>query len=173
MFKQPDRISIFNYCFALGVSEVFFLSSFYLSILDVSLFAIALPFSALFLMFSLYLFLRTHKAAKTLPNQDERRREIHAFYHQSFRDFHDHFFSLLLFVALAFIPLLDNGGHFYLLYCLPMALLCMIPSIVSYKGMKSFKLENGRNLTKNLNDFTFIQDFIQVFLVECIGKMRI
>ncbi|QYF84368.1 hypothetical protein KY492_08995 [Brevibacterium sp. PAMC21349] len=147
MLKQPDRISIFNYCFALGVSEVFFLSSFYLSILDVSLFAIALPFSALFLMFSLYLFLRTHNAVKTLPNQDERRREIHAFYHQSFGIFTIIFFTLL-FVALAFIPSLDNGGHFYLLYCLPMALLCMIPAIVSYKGMKSFKLENGRNLTK-------------------------
>ncbi|MBT2601861.1 hypothetical protein J7E55_02145 [Bacillus sp. ISL-53] len=147
MLKQPDRISIFNYCFALGVSEVFFLSSFYLSILDVSLFAIALPFSALFLMFSLYLFLRTHKAVKTLPNQEERRREIHAFYHQSFGIFAIIFFTLLL-VALAFIPSLENGGHFYLLYCLPMALLCMIPTILSYKGMKSFKLENGRNLTK-------------------------
>ena len=147
MLKQPDRISIFNYCFALGVSEVFFLSSFYLSILDVSLFAIALPFSALFLMFSLYLFLRTHKAAKTLPNQEERRREIHAFYHQSFGIFTIIFFTLL-FVALAYIPWLENGGHFYLLYCLPMALLCMIPMILSYKGMKLFKLESGRNLTK-------------------------
>ncbi|MES1041367.1 MULTISPECIES: hypothetical protein [Peribacillus] len=147
MLKQPDRISIFNYCFALGVSEVFFLSSFYLSILDVSLFAFALPFSALFLMFSLYLFLRTHKAVKTLPNQDERRREIHAFYHQSFGIFAIIFFTLL-FVALAYIPLLDNGGHFYLLYCLPMALLCMIPSIVSHKGMKLFKLDTGRDLTK-------------------------
>jgi peptidoglycan/LPS O-acetylase OafA/YrhL len=98
-------------------------------------------------MFSLYLFLRTHKAVKTLPNQDERRREIHAFYHQSFGIFAIIFFTLLL-VALAFIPSLENGGHFYLLYCLPMALLCMIPAIVSYKGMKSFKLENGKNLTK-------------------------
>lgn len=147
MLKQPDRISIFNYCFALGVSEVFFLSSFYLSILDVSLFAIALPCSALFLIFSLYLFLRTHKEIKTLPTQEERRREIHAFYHQSFGIFAIIFFTLLL-VALAFIPSLENGGHFYLLYCLPMALLCLIPSIVSYKGMKLFKLENGRNLTK-------------------------
>ncbi|WP_144549025.1 hypothetical protein [Peribacillus simplex] len=147
MLKQPDRISIFNYCFALGVSEVFFLSSFYLSILDVSLFALALPFSALFLMFSLYLFLQTHKTVKTLPNQEERRREIHAFYHQSFGIFAIIFFTLLL-VALAFIPMLENGGHFYLLYCLPMALLCMIPSIVSYKGMKLFKLEADGKLTK-------------------------
>ncbi|MFJ8068333.1 hypothetical protein ACIQZD_05160 [Peribacillus sp. NPDC096447] len=147
MLKQPDRISIFNYCFALGVSEVFFLSSFYLSILDVSLFAFALPFSALFLMYSLYLFLQTHKSIKTLPDQDEKRREIHAFYHQSFGIFAIIFFTLL-FVALAYIPLLDNGGHFYLLYCLPMALLCMIPSIVSYKGMKLFKLDTGRDLTK-------------------------
>ena len=145
MLKQPDRISIFNYCFALGVSEVFFLSSFYLSILDVSLFALALPFSALFLMFSLYLFLRTHKAAKTLSNQDERRREIHAFYHQSFGIFTIIFFTLL-FVALAYIPLLENGGHFYLLYCFPMALLCLIPSIVSYKGMKLYKLETDSSL---------------------------
>ncbi|WP_144528214.1 hypothetical protein [Peribacillus simplex] len=147
MLKQPDRISIFNYCFALGVSEVFFLSSFYLSILDVSLFAIALPCSALFLIFSLYLFLRTHKTVKTLPNQEERRREIHAFYHQSFGIYAIIFFTLLL-VALAFIPSLENGGHFYLLYCLPMALLCLIPSIVSYKGMKLFKLEAGGKLTK-------------------------
>ncbi len=147
MLKQPDRISIFNYCFALGVSEVFFLSSFYLSILDVSLFAFALPFSALFLMYSLYLFLQTHKSIKTLPDQDEKTREIHAFYHQSFGIFAIIFFTLL-FVALAYIPLLDNGGHFYLLYCLPMALLCMIPSIVSYKGMKLFKLDTGRDLTK-------------------------
>ncbi|WP_260286689.1 hypothetical protein [Peribacillus aracenensis] len=147
MLKQPGKISIFNYCFALGVSEVFFLSSFYLSILDVSLFVITLPFSALFLMFSLYLFLRTHKAVKTLPNQEERRSEIHAFYHQSFGIFTIIFFTLL-FVALAFIPLLGNGGHFYLLYCLPMALLCMIPSIVSYKGIRLFKLEAGGKLTK-------------------------
>ncbi|MDF9759922.1 hypothetical protein EI200_03935 [Peribacillus simplex] len=147
MLKQPDGISIFNYCFALGVSEVFFLSSFYLSILDVSLFAIALPFSALFLIFSLYLFLRTHKSVKNLPNQEERRREIHAFYHQSFGIF-TIIFSVLLFTALAYIPLLENGGHFYLLYCVPMALLCLIPSIISYKGMKLFKLETDRNLTK-------------------------
>ncbi|CAH0294460.1 hypothetical protein SRABI96_04380 [Peribacillus sp. Bi96] len=145
MLKQPNRISIFNYCFPLGVSEVFFLSSFYLSILDVSLFALALPFSALFLMFSLYLFLRTHKTAKSLPNQEERRREIHAFYHQSFGIFTIIFF-VLLFAALAYIPLLENGGHFYLLYCFPMALLCLIPSIVSYKGMKSYKLETDSSL---------------------------
>lgn len=103
MLKRPDKISIFNYCFALGVSEVFFLSSFYLSILDVSLFALALPFSALFLLVSLYLFLRTNKAAKTSHNQEERRSEIYAFYHQSFGIFTIIFF-VLLFVALAYIP---------------------------------------------------------------------
>ncbi|MGE7767546.1 hypothetical protein [Peribacillus sp. NPDC096540] len=145
MLKQPDKISIFNYCFALAVSEVFFLSSFYLSILDVSLFALALPFSALFLLVSLYLFLRTNKAA--LHSQEDRRREIYAFYHQSFGIFTIIFF-VLLFVALAYIPLLQNGGHVYILYCLPMALFCLIPSITSYKGMKLYKLESDKNLTK-------------------------
>lgn len=147
MLKRPDKISIFNYCFALGVSEVFFLSSFYLSILDVSLFALALPFSALFLLVSLYLFLRTNKAAKTSHNQEERRSEIYAFYHQSFGIFTIIFF-VLLFVALAYIPLPQNGGHVYILYCLPMALFCLIPSITSYKGMKLYKLESDKNLTK-------------------------
>ncbi|MGE7879077.1 hypothetical protein [Peribacillus muralis] len=144
-----NKISIFNYCFPLGVSEVFFLSSFYLSILDVSLFALALPFSALFLLISVYLFLRTNKAIKALPNQEERKRDIHVFYHQSFGIF-SIIFSALLFAALAYIPLLENGGHFYLLYCLPMALCCMIPAVTSYKAMKLHKLEVDRNATTKI-----------------------
>lgn len=144
-----NKISIFNYCFPLGLSEVFFLSSFYLSILDVSLFALALPFSALFLLISVYLFLRTNKAAKALLNQEERRREIHAFYHQSFGIFAI-IFAALLFASLAYIPLMENGGHFYLLYCLPMALCCLIPVVASYKGMKQNKLEIDRNATTKI-----------------------
>ncbi|WP_057913092.1 hypothetical protein [Peribacillus muralis] len=141
-----NKISILNYCFPLGVSEVFFLSSFYLSILDVSLFAFALPFSALFLLISVYLFLRTNTAAKAILNHDERNSEVYAFYHQSFGIFAI-IFSALLFAALAYIPLMESGGHFYLLYCLPMAVCCLIPAVASYKGMKSAKLEAEKNVT--------------------------
>lgn len=140
MIKQPTKVSVFNYGFALGVSEVFFLTSFYLSILDVSYFAVALPFSALFLLVSLYFFIRTDKVAKSLYKQRLQKEEVYSFYHKSFGIFLI-IFGALLCIALAYLPFIQHGGHFYILYCIPMALLCLVPCITSYKGMKFSKLK--------------------------------
>lgn len=139
MIKQPSKVSVFNYGFALGVSEVFFLTSFYLSILDVSYFAVALPFSAVFLLVSLYFFIRTDKVAKTLYKQRVEREAVYSFYHKSFGIFLI-IIAALICIALAYLPFIQQGGHFYILYCVPMAILCLVPCITSYKGMKLSKL---------------------------------
>lgn len=139
MIKQPSKVSVFSYGFALGVSEVFFLTSFYLSILDVSYFAVALPFSAVFLLVSLYFFIRTDKVAKTLYKQRVEREAVYSFYHKSFGIFLI-IIAALICIALAYLPFIQQGGHFYILYCVPMAILCLIPCITSYKGMKLSKL---------------------------------
>ena len=141
MMKPAEEVSVFSYAFALGVSEVFFLTSFYLSILNVSYYSVALPFSALFLIVSLYFFIRTNKVARNLYKQRVRKTEIYSFYHKSFGIFLI-IFAALIVAALAYVPLIKDGGHYYVLYCVPMAILCLVPCITSYKGMKMSKMED-------------------------------
>jgi hypothetical protein len=136
MPRLTDNVNAYNFITPLLISGFFFFLSFYLRILDVYIYVFTLPFYALFLIISLYLFYQTDKKMKNhMDNVDEKNWSRYSFYHNCVGIY----FVLsvvLFFVSVVYIPFYHDGGQIFIWYCAPMSFLCLISLINSRKRLK-------------------------------------
>ncbi|PLT32823.1 hypothetical protein CUU64_16925 [Bacillus sp. V5-8f] len=136
MPRLSENVNVYKFITPMLISGFFFFISFYLRILDVYFYIFTLPFYALFLMISLYLFYQTDK--KMIQHEDhvtDKSWNRYSFYHNCVGIY----FVLsvvLFFVSVIYIPFYHDGGQIFIWYCAPMSLLCLISLINSRKRLK-------------------------------------
>ncbi|RFU63705.1 hypothetical protein D0466_09520 [Peribacillus glennii] len=132
MTRITENVNAYKFLTPLLISGFFFFLSFYLRILNVYIYVFTLPFYALFLFISLYLFYQTDKKMK---NHGEKNWSRYSFYHNCVGIY----FVLsvvLFFVSVFYIPFYNDGGQLFIWYCAPMSLLCLMSLINSRKRLK-------------------------------------
>jgi heme exporter protein D len=137
--KKVNSIeSAYKFLTPLFISGGFFLLSFYFCLLSVPLYKYTLPFYALFLLISLFLYYRIDQALNHLIKMRKQIVVLYGFYHNCIGIYL--ILSILLFgVSVAYIPFYQIGGSIFVWYCAPMSLLSIISFIQSHKRKKWLK----------------------------------
>jgi heme exporter protein D len=146
--KQLEKIeSAYKFLVPLFISGVFFLLSFYFCLLSVPLYQYSLPFYALFLFISLFLYYQIDKDLHDLIKKGKQTFTLYNFYHNCIGIYL--ILSILLFgVSVAYIPFYHMGGSIFVWYCAPMSLLSLISFVQSHKRKKWLKKIMVRNQSK-------------------------
>ncbi|MDP4164037.1 MAG: hypothetical protein Q8898_13120 [Bacillota bacterium] len=132
-----STVNVYKFLTPLFFSGCFFFLSFYLCILEVSAFTYTLPFYALFLLVSLYLFFQTDRGLKNLNEESKSTINQYSFYHNCIGIYF--ILSIVLFgVSVAYLPFYHHGGSVFVWYCAPMSVLCLISLVQSKKRIKGF-----------------------------------
>lgn len=113
----------------------FLLLSFYLFILETSIYAYVLPFFVANLFFSVILF---HQKDKEVKRNDTMQKEepVYSFYHCSFGLYFISF-TLLSGITLLYLPVYHNGGNVFVWACAPMAVVLFPALFQAKKGMNT------------------------------------
>lgn len=138
MIQKNQIGSVYKFLTPLFISGFFFFLSFYFCMLGIKLFVYSLPFYALFLLISLFLFYRTDKKLNHLMKIGNQTINQYSFYHSCVGIYL--ILSFVLFgISVAYVPFYYNGGAIFVWYCAPMTLLCLISLIQSRKRLKWLK----------------------------------